>query len=84
MMIQVTPARLDCYAKNRGHVERYSDSFGRSGGRAPHAGTLREHFHGNENPKKELLGDVFKLSLGMLTAAMRHPERFPNWGIPPN
>ena len=40
----------------------------------------RELFHNVTNPKEELLGDVFELALGMLTLAMRHPEKFNNWG----
>ena len=40
----------------------------------------RELFHNVTNPKWELLGDVFELALGMLTLAMRHPEKFSSWG----
>ena len=40
----------------------------------------RELFYNVTNPKEELLGDVFELALGMLTLAMRHPEKFDNLG----
>ncbi|OLP81340.1 hypothetical protein AK812_SmicGene38133 [Symbiodinium microadriaticum] len=40
----------------------------------------KELFYNVTNPKEELLGDVFELALGMLTLAMRHPEKFDNLG----
>ncbi|CAE7949678.1 unnamed protein product [Symbiodinium sp. KB8] len=39
-----------------------------------------EFFRGCENPAEELLGDVFELSLGMLTFGLRYPHLFKNWG----
>ena len=39
-----------------------------------------ELFRGNENPHEELLGDVFELTLGLLTVAIRFPGLFDRWG----
>ena len=32
-----------------------------------------------ENPREEMLEDVFELGLGILALAMRYPSKFPNW-----
>ncbi|CAE7749115.1 unnamed protein product [Symbiodinium sp. CCMP2456] len=39
-----------------------------------------EVFRGSENPAEELLGDVFELSLGLLTFGVRYPFLFRKWG----
>ena len=58
-------------------------------GNAAYAGFLKtllspqeriELFRGSENPLEELPGDVFELTLGMLTFALRWPELFVKWG----
>ena len=40
----------------------------------------RDLFNDITIPTEELLGDVFERGLGMLTSAIRHPEKFQNWG----
>ena len=58
-------------------------------GNAAYAGFLKsllspqervDLFRGSENPLEELLGDVFELTLGMLTFALHWPELFDKWG----
>ena len=58
-------------------------------GNAAYAGFLKtlltpqervQLFRGSANPLEELLGDVFEITLGMLTFALRFPELFPTWG----
>ena len=57
-------------------------------GNAAYAGFLKtllspqervELFRGSENPLEELLGDVFEITLGMLTFALQFPELFSLW-----